>query len=644
MKLRNKLFLLVIVTFLSIFLWTVKSYAGDLYLNDLEYQVQINENGSMDVTEIWNIDIEETNTLYKSFKKDETKYSNITNVKVKEITNGTENEFLKSDEWAYHVNKGYYYGTENEDDDFEIGWGVGLDHSSGVRKYEISYTVNDAILKCNDCAELYWQFVGGDFEVDAKKIKGIILLPSRVNNIDEIKVWGHTEGLNGTIYATDTNKIEFEVNSFRHGRFVEIRTLFPTELISYSGRIKNINILDKAITEETMWANEANARRQRKEYETKVIMTVFVIGVILLNIVLTIVYIRKMRKYIAKKKTLVKFKPTQKFEYFREIPDENITPCQAYKIDNIKLGDFNAYNFGNLFSATVLDLTLKKYIEINQDGKKKFTFKILKPADDNLNLDEKYIFNFLIKAVKKDDMVTLNELESYIKNHPSAVETLLKKSTENTNSELASKKLIDKELQKEYSNYITYEVCYVIFGMISLLCTMFLLAIPAIIFFIDAFLCSRIANNLNVLTQEGVDQKEQWKGLKKFMKEFSLLDKREVPELVLWEKYLVYATVFGIADKVIKQLKIVYPNFDEMTSQMNTFTCMHLMTNTNFSSSFSHAMTSSFSSAYSSGSGSGGGFSGGGGFGGGRRRRRPEDKKTIERNDINGKTSSSNNW
>ena len=120
--------------------------------------------------------------------------------------------------------------------------------------------------------------------------------------------------------------------------------------------------------------------------------------------------------------------------------------------------------------------------------------------------------------------------------------------------------------------------------------------------------------------QKGVDEKEEWNGLKKYMEEFSMIDKREVPELIIWEKYLVYATAFGIADKVIKQLKIVYPNFDEITQGVNTYTYMNIMMHTNFSTSFSNSISTSVASAsYSSGSGSGGGFSGGGGFG-----RRPE--------------------
>ena len=77
----------------------------------------------------------------------------------------------------------------------------------------------------------------------------------------------------------------------------------------------------------------------------------------------------------------------------------------------------------------------------------------------------------------------------------------------------------------------------------------------SIIFLINGILCSRIKKKSNVLTQKGVNAKEKWKGLKKYMEDFSLLNEKEVPAIEVWEHYLVYATAFGIADKVLKQLK-----------------------------------------------------------------------------------------
>ena len=624
MRNTRKIIYILIFALAFLLLGTVKSQAGSLYLNNLDFNVQINEDGSMNVTENWNIDISSTNTLYKTFKTDSNKYSGITNVTVKEITSGIERNFIKTEDWAYHVTKDYYYGTENEDGDFEIGWGVGLDNSSGTRKYEISYTVKDAITKYSDYGELYWQFVGENFEIPAKKITGTIYLPSSVSNKEDIKVWGHTEDLNGTIYATDLNKIEFELDNFRSGRYVEIRTLFPTELITTSGRTKNTEILQTAITEETKWADKANAKRERQEWIDNNLPIILFIVYILINIILIIVYTIKAIKYFRKNKELKKYKPTTKLEYYRDLPDENSTPGEAVKILDININSFTPTNFGKVFSATILDLSLKGYLRIEQEkhrvGKDVINIYVLKQTSDGLKPSEERIMTFIIDAKKGKKVITLDELEQYIEKNPSKTESLLKETYNAVNNQLINEEIVDSDLQKEYKKYKWIQAGYIATIIILLFFTLIAFIIPIIIFIIDAIMCGKIAKKLNVLTKKGVDLQEQWKGLKKYMEDFSMLDKREVPELVIWEKYLVYATAFGIADKVIKQLKMVYPNFEEMANGINTYAYMNIMMHTNFSTSFSNSISKSVATAtYSSGSGSGGGFSGGGGFG-----RRPE--------------------
>ena len=94
-----------------------------------------------------------------------------------------------------------------------------------------------------------------------------------------------------------------------------------------------------------------------------------------------------------------------------------------------------------------------------------------------------------------------------------------------------------------------------------------------------------------------------------------MIDKREVPELILWEKYLVYACVFGNAEKVLKQLKVVYPEFSNDDYMRNT-AYFYLMTHTDFNNSFVKSIDSSMARAYqssvaASSSSSGGGYGGG---------------------------------
>ena len=275
----------------------VQATSSDLQINHLDFQVQINVDGSIKVTEKWNIKINDTNTLYKTFQTDKSKYTEITNVEVTDLTEGSNKPLRPTNQWSYHLPQGNYYGGLNQDNQFEIAWGVGLENRTATKVYEIAYLVKDAVAKYNDYAELYWQFVGKDFEIDAKNITGTITLPNHVASKDDIKVWGHTEDLNGEIYATDTNKIEFHLEAFRAGRYVEIRTLFPSQMIENTKRGGNTERLETVIQEETTWANQANNRRKMKETTKQILAITINIGAIILTI-FCIKSILKTRKKI----------------------------------------------------------------------------------------------------------------------------------------------------------------------------------------------------------------------------------------------------------------------------------------------------------------------------------------------------------
>ena len=68
------------------------------------------------------------------------------------------------------------------------------------------------------------------------------------------------------------------------------------------------------------------------------------------------------------------------------------------------------------------------------------------------------------------------------------------------------------------------------------------------------------------LTLSGQREYDMLHALGKYMEEFSLMKDHELPELTLWEDYMVFATAMGIADKVAKQLEIAYPEFKAMSS------------------------------------------------------------------------------
>lgn len=59
-------------------------------------------------------------------------------------------------------------------------------------------------------------------------------------------------------------------------------------------------------------------------------------------------------------------------------------------------------------------------------------------------------------------------------------------------------------------------------------------------------------------------------GLKKFMDSYSLIDEREIKEVHIWDEYLIYAQLFGMADKVSDQLSKIYPDLRFDTNYNNT--------------------------------------------------------------------------
>ena len=606
---RKKLLFISFMVIIICMIFTNVVKADDnssLYLDKLDFKVYIHQDGSMDVVETWNIDIRNTNTLYKTFEKDNNKYTSIENVKVKDVT--ANKELTQINEEMYHVTKDCYYGLENSKGEFEIAWGVGLDDDYDTRKYEISYTVKDAIAKYNDYAELYWQFVGADFQIDADKITGSITLPNEAESIENILVWGHTEGLNGEIHVTDKDTIKFQVDNFNAGRYVEVRSLFPNNMIKNTSRIYNQDRYNTVIEEETKWAKQANLKRKWEEIQDEVI-SAFIISII---VALCIIFIEKAVKYGKILSSCNKYKPEQKLDYYRELPDKNVTPGEAVYILDEPYGRFNRI-FGKIFSATILNLKLKKYLELRvekqEKGKDKIYIKRIKTSDDSLKSDEKQILDFIYKINKKKEEIEMKDLEKYISNHSSSIETLIKTNEKNILKQLEKEKIIDLKEKEKFEDYRGISGVYFVFAIITLT-----LAFPlSIVFVINGILCSKIKKKTNVLTQKGIDSKEKWKGLKKYMEDFSLLDEKEVPSIEVWEQYLVYATALGIADKVLKQLKTVYPNID--TDTLNTSTCMYFMYHSNFSTSFSSAISSSISSSYSSSTGGGGGFSGGGGGG-----------------------------
>ena len=97
------------------------------------------------------------------------------------------------------------------------------------------------------------------------------------------------------------------------------------------------------------------------------------------------------------------------------------------------------------------------------------------------------------------------------------------------------------------------------------------------------------------------------------------MKERTVVELPLWEQYLVYATAFGISEKVIAALKIRCPDWNNSPMFANPYYTSRSFHHTiyHFRSATRTASRTFRSGGYGGHGGYGGGGRGGGGGGGG---------------------------
>ena len=66
-------------------------------------------------------------------------------------------------------------------------------------------------------------------------------------------------------------------------------------------------------------------------------------------------------------------------------------------------------------------------------------------------------------------------------------------------------------------------------------------------------------NRIKHLSDIGKDELAQVIGFKKYLEEHARMAEHDIWEANLWQDYMVYATLFGVSEEVVKQLNILYP-------------------------------------------------------------------------------------
>ncbi len=586
-----------------IFVLPVCVFAG-AYPEEMDIVADINRDGSMTITEsiTWEIE-DEVNGVYRDILcfNPENELNSANEIYVHEVlVDGKEYHYSEitlsnGDSGMYNINS------------IEGGAQVKIFHPTDEYyvKTVISYTLTDVVVEYADVAELYWNFLGKGWAGGVEDTKITINLPE---TSERLEIFGHGP-LDGYSEKIDNQTSVFHIPYLRSGEAVDARLLFDTDIVE-AAKFQDKDMYETIMAEELDLAKEADARRKRAE--------LFVIICLIISGIMEIVLIGSYIWLLSKRKRKTKLE----IKYYRELPEDYGVPVMNYLLHKYHKDNENML-------ATLMDLVRKKYIKIYPVTKEGKT----KPVDYELQLI-------------KEDLSELNEIEKhyiqkliFVNCTSIRLKELKKKNTSSVSAREKASRAFDKWqtlIEKEFkacklkrtgiNNYINKvigiaAIYFVITIILFIICCIIEIIEAAVGVFIvlltSIFVMAMVPLKVQPILEDNdkaLEHKEKWKAFERFLKDFSKMEEKDYGSIVLWEHYLVYAIGLGIADKVLKQLKDIYP---EMTGLEDTYSGLYHSSSFNsFSNSFNSVSTGAFT--YSSSTGSGGGFSGGGG---GRRRR-----------------------
>lgn len=548
-----------IIYSLLIFLLGTKLVYASNNIYSIDMNIYLDKNGNANITEIWDVKGSNGTEWYKG-------YANLGSITLSDFTVSMDNTNLTKKNWNVNESlsqKKGYYGVNYTNNGFELCFGK---YDYKRHTFTLKYTLNNIVFNTDDSQVIYNTFIDRLSNVNFENFS--ITISSYYKFPDTLDVWGY--GYKGYAYV-ENGVIKLSNEGNMDDKYVVLLIKFPLNTFDTNISYSNYSTFDKIL-------NKANENTFDYDYDSDYNYS-FIEGLInfLLNfgfpiliMIISIILIKtsgygyKDNKKIDKKNTPL----------FRDIPC-NKDIYLANTLTNINKLLFNKYKETNILGAIMLKWVREDKIRfIAKEGR----FSNNSSIDLTLNPTfeeplEQELFDYMYTA-SKDGILESKELERWARKNYSKFFKLFEK-------------INKKEIEKQESLGNIYKRT-------------------------NKKECKKKKVVNDTLYYESV----KLYGLKKFLEEFSTIDKKEVIEVKLWDEYLMFAYIFGIADKVAKQLKNLYP---EIIEEYNyDYDTLIFINNISISSVKAASNARSAAQNYSAG---GGGFSvgggGGGSFGGG---------------------------
>lgn len=552
----RKWFSLIII---SLFLFIPSVCANSI--KNINMDIYIDDEGDAHVKEVWQVRATKGTEIYKTYNN--IGESTFTDFKVR--LNGT--EFTNIGSWNVNGSfddKAYKNGIHYISDGLELCYGIS---KYGNNIYEFEYIITDFVVNLNDSQMVYWTLVPKNMSDTIGDV--YIKIHSSFAYKDTLDIWGY--GKYGAPAYVYDGYIEMSSDNLNSDEYMTALIKFEPNTFNTTHKI------DKDFSYYYDLAEDGS-----DDYKEPTTLEKILTGLINLSIIGFIFYLIavainrstiKSTRYNKSKKKLPADIP-----YFRDIPGKKEL-FRNYYISNLYGIILQKTDF---LGAVLLKWMKEGSVTIEKTEKKGFFKKTdivtaMKIGDVVCNNSlEKELYD-MIKSAAKDDYLESDEFKKWSRNHYDKLLSWFDKTLNYQGDAL----ILDGSIQRNETQKMLFK-------------------------------------NVTFTENESVlNEAIQLAGLKKYLIEFSNMKEKEAIEVHLWQDYLIYAQMFGIAKRVAEQFKKMYPEIIEQTNYNFDFDTVV------FINDFSRSAVSSANAArsaaierarnYSSG---GGGFSSGGGGGG----------------------------
>lgn len=524
-------------------------------LNSVKMDVFIDDNGNADITEVWDYTVNSGTENYHSFKN--IGNSSFKNLKVSdETTNYTLLSHWNVD--ASFNSKAYKCGINKISDGVELCWGIS---SYGRHTYTINYTITNFVSELSDSQMIYWELIPSGNSKGNVYIK----IHSNFNYDFETPVWGYGN-YGGTCYVCD-GYIEMQSDGkLDSDEYMTILVKFPKGTFNTSNLLnKDFNYYYEMAESGSTHYSSTNTALNNFLEKVVYISIIALLGMLVLGIFLAITLPQE---------SLLRFGETgnkipKDISLYRDIPCKGDI-FRAYFIANsYKLLKKKTDFLGAIFLKWLKEnrISIEKQ-EVGKIFKKEDTCIILKNGNHFSNKHEESLYE-MIKEASKDEILQKKEFEKWCSKNYSRILAWFDDVLD------YGRNLLIKDGKIEKIEIVKYKI-----------------------FKIKQY----------IVDSSLMDEAKELAGLKKFLEEFTLIKEREPIEVNLFEDYLIFAQILGIAKKVATQFKKLYPEIIENYNyDFDDIFLIYTISNSGISSANAASLNAG---SYSSG---GGGFSSGGG-------------------------------